>query len=388
MQFAQRTNWKLMPNALTKLVEDFRQEGKPLLDLTESNPTRCGFSYPEKQILNAFTQTDNLVYTPSPRGLLNARLAVCQYYAQREISVDPQNIFLTASTSEAYSYLFRLLADPQDRILFPSPSYPLFEYLCHLNDLKMETYQLIYDQNGWRPDLEKFRLSIEENPRAVVLVNPNNPTGSFIKEGDFVVMNSLCAEKQIPIISDEVFFDYGYDFNRSYFTTLKQEEHLTFVMGGISKSLGLPQMKLSWIIAKGSQPIIQTALERLEIIADTYLSPSIPVQNALQEWFHWQQLIQKKIKERVSTNRQWLLEKVAEKGSCQYLKSEGGWYAILKLPSEIQEEDFVITLLRKSQVIVYPGYFFDFVDCPYIVVSLLPENALFQEAVTKIVQHF
>jgi len=386
MYYAKRTNWNLAPNTLTRLTEDLRQAGGSFLDLTESNPTHCGFSYPGKQILNALAKTDNLDYSPSARGLVTTRETICHYYQERGIAIDPQNIFLTSSTSEAYSFLFRLLADPGDKILLPTPSYPLFEFLCGLNDLSTSTYQLVYDHNGWRPDLEKFRQSIEGDPRAIVLVNPNNPTGSFIQEGDFVVLNALCQERHIPIISDEVFFDYGYDWDRKYFSALHQAETLSFVLGGVSKSLGLPQMKLSWIIINGPDEIVLETSRRLEIIADTYLSASIPIQNALREWFKLQPFIQKKIKERVSVNRQWLCEQIAQKEDCQYLKADGGWYAILKLPPTIQEEEFVISLLKNDHILVYPGYYFDFADSPYIVMSLLPRLEDFKKAGTKILE--
>ena len=383
MKFAQRTNWTLKENKLTQRLRRLRQSGEPILDLTESNPTRCGFAYPERKILSALGCPADLSYVPNPKGLLQAREAVCRYYARRQVSVEPEQVFLTSSTSEAYSFLFRLLADPNERVLFPRPSYPLFDFLGGLNDLTVDYYPLIYD-DGWRPDFEKFRTALDKPARALVLVNPNNPTGSFVKEADFLFLNALAVQKQVPIISDEVFVDYVFNKKTAGFSLIQGHDNLIFTLGGLSKALALPQMKISWILVNGPSRLVKKASARLEVIADTYLSVSTPVQNSLSRWLDLQPGIQKAVLTRVRSNRKKLMEGLEGMSGCRYLKADGGWNAVLRLPSSCREEAFVLDLLEKDHVLVYPGYFFDFAEESHVVISLLPAENVFQPALERL----
>lgn len=364
---------------ITSVLEELRRAGTNILDLTESNPTRCGFSYPKEQIFGALADSRNMSYAPCAQGSLEAREAVCSYYKEKNIAVDPARIFLTASTSEAYSFLFRLLANPGDTVLFPCPSYPLFEFLSSLNDLTHGFYPLTY-VDGWGIDLPELRLAITANTKALVLVNPNNPTGSFVKPEELAEINKICQDRSLPIICDEVFLDYKFEEGTSSLSLTQQDENLSFCLGGLSKSLGLPQMKLSWIIINGPSSTVDAAVSRLEIIADTYLSVNAPSQNALKEWFHLQPIIQKEIVQRIRRNRAFLTECL----SSSLLHSEGGWYAILSLSEDYQEEHWVLELLKKDHVLVQPGYFYDFQKEPYIVLSLLPAEDIFQEGLARL----
>lgn len=387
--FAKRTDWEMTQNELICRLDEARKDGREIIDLTESNPTRCQFLYPKEKILKKLSSPRNILYDPSPMGNLSARQAISQYYKNKSLKVLPGQIFLSASTSEAYTFLFRLLANPMERILFPRPSYPLFEFLVGLNDIKMDTYPLLYDHRPglgqWSLDLPALTQEIQSTTRAIVLVNPNNPTGSFIKKEELEELNKICANHHIALISDEVFLDYQFQENDSKVMSLvENNEVLTFVMGGLSKTLALPQMKLSWIIVNGPEEVVNRANERLEIILDTYLSVNTPVQNALEEWLDLQPQINRDILTRIRTNRQFLIDQLKDFPACQYLESEGGWYAIIQLPEERTEETWVLDFLNEDRVFVHPGYFFDFLTESYIVVSLLPPVEQFQTGIKRI----
>jgi len=381
--FSERTNWELSLNELVVAYQQLKESNVPVLDLTASNPTECGFSYPP-QTLDCLSTKENLNYDPSPRGLLRAREAIVQYYASKGISLLSQQIFLTSSTSEAYSYLFRLLANPGERIFFPQPSYPLFQFLADMNDIEMGHYPLIYSAGAWKIDFNQLNEKITFDTKALVLVNPNNPTGSFVKRHELTLLNDLCARKNIPLISDEVFGDFSFEENKDYASLINNNEVLTFVLGGLSKTLGLPQMKLSWIVMSGPQGLVEKAQERLEVIADTFLSVNTPAQNALNQWLPLREGIQKEIKARLKQNLEFIQKQAAFTSSCQLLKSEGGWYVILKIPKTRTEEEWALKFLNKYHVFVYPGYFFDFHEEAYIVISLLPPHNVFQEGVERI----
>ncbi len=382
MKFARRTNWELTPNKISGILEDFKAKGQNILDLTESNPTRCGLAYPQKELLSALSQDANMLYSPSTKGLLSSREAVAAYYAQKNIKISPEQIFLTASTSEAYSFLFRLLADPGDNILFPAPSYPLFDFLVDLNDLDRGFYPLEY-ADRWMVDFEGVEDNINEKTKALVTVNPNNPTGSYIKKDELARLNKICKARQCALISDEVFFDYAINDSPDLVSFAGNQENLTFTMGGLSKTLGLPQMKLSWTIVSGPKDVVKDAINRLEVIADTYLSVNTPVQNALASWLNLRPGIQKAIMDRVRINRDELAKKFASES---LLHTEGGWYAIVKLADGIDEENLVEELLVKDQVYVHPGYFFNFSEEPYLILSLLPSPEIFSEGVNRIIK--
>jgi len=379
--FSKRTHWHFRLNRLTQALHKIRASGHEVLDLTESNPTRCLFQYPS-EIVSALNNSQNLNYAPSPKGILRAREAVVAYYSEKGISLDPEQIFLTASTSEAYSFLFRLLLNPKEHLLIPRPSYPLFEYLSGLNDVVCDAYPLVYDEE-WRIDLEGIK-EIHPKTRAIVLVHPNNPTGSFVKREERTFLAQLAAENQLSFICDEVFLDYAYQKKESPVSTFAGENTvLTFTLSGISKMLGLPQMKLAWIVVNGPKELRDPAIERLEIIADTYLSVNTPSQEALSRWFSFRPVLQKQIQNRSRSNRNFLVEQ-CHKSPCELLHAEGGWYAILRLPETKSEEEWVLELLAKKLVLVHPGYFYDFNEGPRIVMSLLPPTDRFKEGVDSI----
>ena len=363
-------------------MEDLRRDGAAVLDLTESNPTRCGFAFPNEMILKSLGNEDNLRYEPLPQGSVRAREAVGGYYMAKGFDVSVENIILTSSTSEAYSYLFRLLVNAGERVLFPRPSYPLFQFLGDLNDVHLDFYTLTYTDR-WGMDFDQIRRNIQTDTRALVLVNPNNPTGSFVAKKEKEWLNALCRERNLSIICDEVFGDFPLDPTAQGVSLVNNGDVLTFVLGGLSKTLGLPQMKLSWIILSGPAALVKTARERLEIIADTYLSVSAPVQNSLERWLPLKDQIQGGMRARLKRNLQFLKEK-ARGGPCRLFEPEGGWYAVLKIPPTLSEEEWVLKFLRKDRVFVHPGYFFDFDDEAFIVVSLLPPEEVFEAGIDRV----
>ncbi len=379
--FSSRLNWSLRPNRLSALLEEKRAAGADVLDLTESNPTRAGFAYPQAEILTALADTEALRYHPSPRGLDSAREAVAVYYRDRRTKILLENILLTASTSEAYAYLFKLLANPGDEILAPRPSYPLFEFLADLESVHIRQYPLRYD-GVWHVDFDALEQAITPRTRAIVVVNPNNPTGSFLKRAELDVLDSLAAERGLAILSDEVFRDYAFADEGDRVSTLAGERQaLTFSMSGLSKIAGLPQMKLGWIVASG--PRSAEALEALELIADTYLSVSTPVQIALPRLLALSGGIMERIRQRTASNLARLRETMLG-SAATLLRTEGGWYAVLQVGRSRSEEEWTLKLLGESNVLVQPGFFFDFESEAFLVLSLLSEPAKFTEGVSRV----
>ena len=282
MKFSQRTDWLTTANPLTQRIEEKKKDGVRLIDLTESNPTRCGFNFLNESRLRPFSDIRNLSYDPDPQGLLEARKAVCAYYAEKKISVHPEQIFLTAGTSEAYGFILRLLCDARDLVVIPRPSYPLLDYLATLADVDTIRYFLCYEKNRWRISAESLGIPFIEKPKALILVNPNNPTGNFVSSEELRPINEMCRQSETAIICDEVFLDFAFDPKNAKPVSLAQNrEALTFTLSGVSKILGLPQMKLSWIVVSGPEELREKAIERLEIIADTYLSVNTPSQRAV-----------------------------------------------------------------------------------------------------------
>ncbi len=384
MRFARRTNWELSPNKISGILKSFESRGQKILDLTQSNPTSCGFNYPQTELLSVLSHENNVFYSPSSKGLLGARQAVAAYYLEsQKIVLDPRQIFLTASTSEAYSFLFRLLADPGESILFPSPSYPLFDFLVDLNDLKSNFYPLEYADH-WQVDFEGVVDNMCEKTKAIVTVNPNNPTGSYIQKDEFVQLNKIAKAGHCALISDEVFFDYAFANALDCVSFAGNQENLTFTLGGLSKTLGLPQMKLAWTVVSGPDLIVQDAINRLEVIADTYLSVNTPVQNALPNWLAFRPAIQKEIMDRVEINRAQGIKSFNDSRLGSVLNAQGGWFLIVKLRDGIDEESLVEELLIRDQVYVHPGYFFNFSEEPYLILSLLPLPEVFSEGVNRI----
>jgi len=387
LMFASRTNWSLTPNRLSQLMEERRRQGLSFLDLTESNPTRCGFNFDAEKLLGVLANPRALSYEPDPRGLLAARLAVADYYAERHVQVEPAQIFLTTSTSEAYSYVFRLLANPGDAILVPRPSYPLFDFLAGLNDVDLVPYPLAY-HDGWRIELGMLAAILDSSlrkARAIVVVHPNNPTGSFVCREELECLLKHCEEHALALVADEVFVDYAFaPDDERVVSHAAVSEALTFTLSGLSKVSALPQMKLAWVVVNGPPDVLSKALERLEVIADTYLSVSAPLAHALPAMLETRRSLQPQILKRVRTNRHWLDERLAGDLPVSRLKPDGGWCAILRLPAIRSDEDWAVELLAEDGVLVHPGHFYDFASEGHLVVSLLPLAEIFQQGIRKL----
>jgi len=369
--FSSRLDWGLSANRLSELLKAKAR----VLDLTESNPTGAGLEYPQEAILEAFSDARALRYEPDPRGLISAREAVSGYYG----SVPASRVLLTASTSEAYSYLFKLLCDPGDEILSPRPSYPLFEFLAKLESVRVHQYSLRYD-GAWHIDFDSLSRAITPRTRAIVVVNPNNPTGSFLKRDELARL----TEFGLPILSDEVFSDYAFSPDGSRVSTLTgTSDALVFSMSGLSKIAALPQMKLGWIVASGAGH--EAALERLELIADTYLSVATPVQVALPKLLAAAVGVRAQIVNRTRANLELLRERTRD-SAARPLNVEGGWYAILQVPRTRSEEEWAIRLLDRRGVLVQPGFYYDFESEAFLVLSLLTAPEIFAEGLDRMIQ--
>ncbi len=393
MPFSQRTNWNTEESILARAHRDRTGAGLPIADLTASNPTRCGFRY-DVNLLAALTDPRALDYDPQPLGLPSARQAVCNYYADHGAAVVPGQVVLTTSTSEAYSYLFRLLCDPGNEILSLQPGYPLFDFLATLDDVRLKPASLVYD-HGWQIDPEGIRQAISPETRAIVLVHPNNPTGHFTKEWEANELAALCREFRLSLIVDEVFLDYPLTPGNTPGNPPPQNRHLTFAAGledvpvfvvsGLSKICGLPQMKAGWIVATG--PGRKQAMERLEVIADTFLSMNAPVQWALPQWLENRKGIQSQIQERVRANLAELDRRLAQQHMVSRLDVEGGWYAVLRIAAVEQDEHTVADLLDRG-VWVHPGHFFGMPGSGWLVLSLLGPEPEFVTGVTLLLDYF
>jgi aspartate/methionine/tyrosine aminotransferase len=382
--FSHRSDWKLTPNRLTQALEEVRGARMEVLDLTISNPTRAGLPYDAEAILGSLTLPDAMDYDPQPKGLLSARHAVAGYYREQheEFDVGPENIVLTTSTSEGYSYVFRLLCNPEDEILVPKPSYPLFEFLAGLQDVKLVPYPLIYD-HGWQIDFPSLYKEVTHRTRAVVVVHPNNPTGSYVRPQELASLNGFCREYNLSLIVDEVFLDYAHD-GAPRQTFAVNQEALTFTLSGLSKISALPQMKVAWVAASGPAAQVEEAMARLEVIADTYLSMNTPLQLALPVLLDQRKNIQPLLMDRLRTNLEELDHHLAHQKTCQRLETEGGWYAVLRVPATQPDEELAIDLLRKLSVLLHPGHFYDFPSDGYLVVSLIAPLEEFREGISRV----
>ena len=382
--FSSRFHWDLQRNRLTELLAAKRGQGARVLDLTQSNPTQAGIGYPE-ELRHVFDAPGVLCYDPLPAGSLEAREAVASYYRQRGLAVEAGRILLTASTSEGYSYLFKLLADPGDQVLVPRPSYPLFEYLAKMESIEVRQYPLEYD-SGWAIDLDALAGAITARTRAVVLVNPNNPTGSYVKRSELETLMRMAAERGIALISDEVFSDYAFAPDAGRVTSLASVgDCAAFSMSGLSKVAGLPQMKLGWIVVAGPAELRTGAIEKLEWIADTYLSVSTPVQCAAARLLEYGAAVQRRIRERTAANLAFARQTLAGT-ALEILAVEGGWSITLRVPRIRTEEEWCLELLERDNVLVQPGYFYDFEAEAFLVASLLTAPAEFQEGIARIVR--
>jgi hypothetical protein len=389
--FASRTNWNLEPNRFAKALEAHRRSGKPLFDLTNSNPTTCGFGYAEERIFAALQDRRVLRYEPESQGLRQAREAIAEYYRGRpgffaaQAQVDPSRIVLTSSTSEAYNYVFRLLCEVGDEVLVPAPSYPLFEYLADLADIRPVPYPLIYDQ-GWQIDFAVPSASLTSRSKAIMIVHPNNPTGSFVKREEAQKLAGICARRNLAIIADEVFLDYA-DGADPPCTFASDSAALTFTLSGLSKISLLPQIKLGWIVVSGPDELVHAAMQRLDVIGDTYLSPSTPGQFALGEMLSMRGDLQQQMRQRLCSNLKFL-DALMLQSSVDRLKRQGGWYAVLRVPARGSDEDLAIELLENCDVLVHPGHFFDFPRDGFVIVSLIAREAEFQEGARRLRNFF
>ncbi len=382
--FATRTNWDLTPNRLSEALAAHRAAGKPLLDLTVANPTECGFSYDSKAILEALKNPAALRYEPNPRGLQGARRAVAGYYADRSEAISVEDIFLTTSTSEGYSYVFRTLCNPGDEVLIPSPSYPLFDFLAEIQDVKLVRYPLIYD-HGWQIDFHALEQAITARTRAVIVVHPNNPTGHFTRAPERTKLNAICSAHQMGIVADEVFLDFALN-GRSAESFVTNSGVLTFTLSGLSKIAGLPQMKAAWLAVSGPQELKRVAVARLEVIADAYLSPNAPVQLAMPAFLEERQSFQQQLLARVRRNLAELDRHVAGQRACSRLAVEGGWYTVLRVPAIRSDEDLALELLTSQNVYVHPGHFYDFRSDGFLVVSLITPETNFSKGIRGVFQ--
>ena len=400
--FAKRTHWNTTLNRLAEALETHRRQGEPVVDLTESNPTEAGFKYDYRAIQQALADPAAATYAPHPLGLTAARQAISEYYLARGVAVPSRRCWLTTGSSEGYSHLFRLLADPGDEILSPAPSYPLLDLLADLNDVHLVRYPLLYD-HGWQLDLDALAAKITSRSRAIVIVSPNNPTGSLLSTAQLSVLVELARAHGLAIIADEVFADYGWKHEQPADTEdgvalspgqepgdpapslAAVDDCLTFTLNGLSKIAALPQMKLGWIVANGPDEVVSAALERAEVIADTYLSVGTPVQQAASQLLKLAKPIQEQILERIRRNLRFLDSCLAEEPcACSRLRAEAGWYAVLRIPNIGNDEDWAVELLEQDGVYVHPGRFFDFTQGGYLVISLIVRPETFQKGIREV----
>ena len=386
--FARRTSWNLTTNRYTEALEAHRRAGKALLDLTASNPTNIGLQYSEETLLSALGNRAAMRYDPQPKGLLSAREAVAGYYAEHGTQFSPEDLLLTTSTSEAYSFVFRLLCDPGDAVLVPTPSYPLFDFLAEIQDVKLFPYELVYD-HGWQIEVQSLLAAVDRamaagaRPRAILVVHPNNPTGSYVQPRELQLLNDVCTQHDMAIIADEVFLDYSLQ-SQPPLTFTTNQHALTFTLSGLSKISGLPQMKVAWIAISGPPALKQDALGRLDVIADTYLSMNAPVQFATPAMLQERNNIQSQLMRRVRVNLAELDAQLGAQNLCQRLKVDGGWYAILRVPARGPDEELSIALLDEKDVLVQPGHFYDFGSEGYLVVSLITPSGEFAEGIKRL----
>ncbi len=398
--FSSRTNWPKTPNPLAVALDERRASGLPVVDLTESNPTCTGLDYPRDAILDAMASAASMRYEPHPRGLLQAREAIAGYYAESGIPVDPESIVLAAGTSEAYSHAMRLLAGPGDEILCPSPSYPLFDFLADINDVQLVPYPLVYD-HGWRIDLERLRAGLSARTRAIAVVNPNNPTGSYLSRDELAALSKLAQSHDLALIVDEVFRDYAWPRRpagpawepssgpgaAAVASTAGTGSCLTLTLNGLSKLAALPQMKLAWTVVSGPTGVAAEALWRLEVIADTFLSVGTPVQHAAGALLKLGESPRRQILERVLDNLAFVDSALRRGGAVDRLAADGGWYAVLRVPNIRSDEEWAVQLLQAEGVYVHPGHFFGFPRDGFLVVSLLTEPRRFRPGIEKISGH-
>lgn len=390
-RFSRRTEWNSASNQLSEAIARARAAGKALLDLTESNPTRCDLQYGEREILAAFQNRGIFSYQPEPRGLEVARAAVARYYADQGVEISADYLTLTTSTSEAYSFLFPLLCDPGDEVLVPTPSYPLFEFLAGLDDVVLRPYELVY-HDGWQIDFGSLLAAHSARTRALMVVHPNNPTGSFVKQHEAEQLNEFCAARGLALIVDEVFLDYalpqneGHASARNAASYASNRDVLTFTLSGLSKIAALPQMKAAWIVTSGPEKQRRDALVRLEIIADTFLSMSTPIQLALPQLLDQRRTVVPQLVARVIANLAELDRQLASQRLVERLRVEGGWYIVVRVPVTRSDEELAIELVEEQQVVAHPGHFYDFHRDGFLVLSLISVENVFREGIERLLR--
>jgi aspartate/methionine/tyrosine aminotransferase len=392
--FSTRTNWPLTRNPFTLALDELRSNNVPLLDLTASNPTQCNFHYDATAILSAFQNLAALTYDPQPKGTLAARQEVARYYLDdHQTTLDPESLFLTTSTSEAYSYAFRLLANPGDELLLPKPSYPLFEFLAGLQDVRLVPYSLAY-AHGWFIDFQSLESAITPRTRAILLVHPNNPTGSYVQPEELARLNAICKKHNLALIVDEVFLDFPFN-SAPRKTFAANSEVLTFTLSGLSKISALPQMKIAWLAVTGPASQVRPALDRLEIIADTYLSLGAPAQAALTVLLAQRHSLRPQLLARINENLSHLKSELRSHPAVELLHAEAGWYATLRYSANTSthasvpssDEALAIHLLRNHHVLLHPGHFYDFPSTNHLVLSLITPTDVFREGVQKLLSN-
>jgi aspartate/methionine/tyrosine aminotransferase len=383
--FSRRTAWDISESPYAAAVRQARASGRISADLTLSNPTECGFDYDATSILHALIHAEAMGYDPDPRGILSARAAVSGYYAAHDAAVSADNLILTTSTSEAYSYLFRLLCDPGDEVLVPRPSYPLFDFLAGLDNVHLVPYPLFYD-HGWHLDLASLEAHIGERTKAVMLVHPNNPTGHFARDAERASLQQLCARHGLALIVDEVFLDYTIEGLGASFTT-GEHSALSFVLSGMSKIAGLPQMKAAWLAVQGPVALQREAVARLEVVADTFLSLGTPTQLALPVWLKSAKMIQAQIRQRVRRNLNQLDLLLETTPEVSRLPVEAGWVVVLRIPAVEDDTALAIRLLKEAGVLLHPGSFYGLPEKGWLVVSLLPAAPIFEQGIVGLLEN-
>jgi len=380
--FSKRFHWDISSNPLSRLLEEKKGNGETIIDLTVSNPTRVGLHYQSDEILSAIAAPDSMLYQPEAQGLPVARRAIANYYSLHGMQVDPAQILLTSGTSEAYAFLFKLLTDPGDEAMVPQPSYPLFDLIAGLEHVTLQPYTLRYHEGRWMLDMLSVEAAVSSRTRALIIVQPNNPTGSYFRDPDLSSLFRFCAERRIALIADEVFFDFTLESGIQPTSTLSRSPNtLLFTLNGLSKMIGLPQSNLSWIVVRGPEALCNDAMQKLDLISDTFLSVGTPVQHAAPMLLDTAPHIQQQIRERCRRNFVVLNAAASRFPVWEVLNVEGGWSASLYSTQLDDEDSFVRGLLQTRNVYVYPGYFFDFPKRGYIVVSLLTNEAEFRQGI-------
>src|SRR5438309_3361006 len=384
--FASRTDWNLKTNRLTEALEQHKSSGRRLLDLSASNPTECGFKYDAPAIMRSLCAPASLQYHPDPKGLKSARQAVSDYYAEHGERVSTDDLILTASTSEAYSFIFRLMCNPGDELLIPTPSYPLFDFLADVNDVRLVRYPLFYD-HGWHIDMHALKHAITPRTRGVIVVHPNNPTGHFTRRPEIQRLNTIGAARRLALIADEVFLDFSLGEEKPP-SFAGNREALTFTLTGLSKICGLPQMKAAWLAASGPEELKREALARLEVIADTYLSLSAPVQLAMPAFLACRRAFQKQLMTRVRRNLAELDRQLEIHKVCSRHEVQGGWCAVLRVPATRSGDELALALLEEMGVYVHPGHFYEFAGDGFLVVGLISREWEIARGLKSLLQFF